>query len=79
VLDREECRYGYAYNDFGECALVVQICNEGYVLNSGLNKCIPVPGFNIPFLFLGLALIWTIYLSVQYRRGKIEGGYTLLT
>jgi hypothetical protein len=38
-----------------------------------------VPGFYIPFLFLGLALIWTIYLSIQYRRGKIEGGYTLLT
>jgi hypothetical protein len=79
VLDREECPYGYAYNDFGECELVVQICNEGYILNLGLNKCIPVPGFYIPFLFLGLALIWTIYLSIQYRRGKIEGGYTLLT
>ena len=72
VKEREDCKYGYEYNDFGECVLVAQVCEPGYVLNAKLNKCIPVPGFYIPFLFLALAAAWTIYLYLQYRKGKIK-------
>ena len=79
VKDRSDCHYGYDYNDYGECTLVVQICNKGYILNEGLNKCIPVPGFYIPFIFLAAALAWTVYLVVEYKKGRITDGFSLVT
>lgn len=79
VKDREDCKYGYEYNDYGECILKVQLCEPGYILNNRLNKCIPVPGFYIPLIFLAAALAWTVYLLVLYRKGKIADKYMLIT
>ena len=72
MKERDDCKFGYAYNDFGECELVAQVCEEGYILNSGLDRCIPVPGAYVPFLFLILAAAWTINELWLYKKGKIE-------
>ncbi len=55
------------------------MCNPGYILNKGLNRCIPVPGFYIPFIFLAVAVAWTVYAVVLYKKGKIEDRYSLIT
>jgi hypothetical protein len=71
VKEREDCRFGYEYNDFGECELKVQMCESGYILNSKLNRCIPVPGAYVPFIFMIAAAIWTVYLLFRYKKGHI--------
>ena len=71
VKEREDCSYGYEYNDFGECELKVQMCESGYILNKRFNKCIPVPGPYIPFIFMIVAGIWTAYLYRRYKQGQI--------
>ncbi|CDW73754.1 UNKNOWN [Stylonychia lemnae] len=62
------CPYGYEFNNFGECELVLQICREGYKLNSDKTKCIPVPGAYIPLIFLIAIAIWTGFVIYKYRK-----------
>jgi hypothetical protein len=79
VKEREDCKYGYAYNDFGECELVAQMCEEGYILNGKLDRCIPVPGPYVPFIFLIAAAGWTAWELWLYKKGRIEDKYSLIT
>mmetsp|Transcript_8759 Transcript_8759/g.8065 ORF Transcript_8759/g.8065 Transcript_8759/m.8065 type:complete len:352 (+) Transcript_8759:902-1957(+) len=68
VRDGLVCDYGYDFNDFGECVLAVAQCEKGYVLNRTKDQCIPKPLFYFPFLFLMLALGYTIYSVVVFRK-----------
>eukprot|EP00347_Sterkiella_histriomuscorum_P022324 403330882 len=82
----EVCPFGYEYNDYGECALVLQICEPGYILNSDKTKCIPVPGAYVPIIFLIICLGWTLFVLIKYKktRSTIEKitmllfGYTIV-
>ena len=71
IPSNEYCKYGYDYNDYGICELAVAECPEGTVLNEAKDKCVALPGLQIPFLFLGLSLIWTTYvLATSFKRDK---------
>lgn len=47
-------------------------CNEeeNYILNEARDKCIPTPGFHLPFAFLYVAIIWTIVILCRRKRDK---------
>ena len=77
VLDRFNCPYGYAYNDYGECELVAQICKPGYRLNWTKTKCIPVPGAYVPLIFLIACGGWTLYIVLKFR--KVFDKITIIT
>lgn len=64
---RTQCKYGYALNKDDQCELSVQECNPGYMLNQILNRCIPVPGFYVPFPILGLLIVLTLILVVYVK------------
>lgn len=71
---RTQCKYGFALNEKDECELTVQECSEGYILNTILDRCIPVPGFYVPFPILGgLAIITLVFIaSVKCGRRKSQ-------
>ncbi len=48
------------------------------MLNTKLNRCIPVPGFYIPFLFLALSFAWALYLYRSYKKGLQTDKHLLL-
>jgi len=54
------------------------MCESGYILNKKLNKCIPVPGFYIPFIFMIAAAVWTAYLLYRFKKGRISDRYQLI-
>lgn len=45
----------------------MQLCIGGYILNEYLDKCIPKPGFWVPFPTLGLLLVMIILLYFAAR------------
>ena len=49
-------------------------CEDGHVLNETLDKCVVPPGLQLPFLFLGAAALWSMYvrLSVCGKNGDTE-------
>jgi hypothetical protein len=55
------------------------MCEPGYVLSETLERCIPIPGAYVPFIFLAAALAWTIFALVMYKKGKIKDRYLLIT
>jgi len=67
---RTQCKWGYALNEKDECELTVQECNEGYILNTVLDRCIPVPGFYVPFPILGGLTLITLLLIACVKCGK---------
>jgi hypothetical protein len=62
IPNNEYCKYGYGYNDYGICELKNVECPENTILNETLDKCVALPGIQIPFFFLGFSLVWTIYV-----------------
>eukprot|EP00347_Sterkiella_histriomuscorum_P020795 403336432 len=68
------CDYGYEINRNGTfCVLSAYTCEPGYKLNNFLKKCVPLPGFYIPFPFLFLLLlITTIILLVLKVKNKLH-------
>jgi len=87
VQDGEVCPFGYEFNSLGACALSVAHCNEGYILNPSDDKCVPVPGFHLPFAFLYAAIIWLIVILRKKHRSlyrkevlvsQILVGFTLI-
>jgi hypothetical protein len=70
IDNKKRCRYGYELDANDTCQLVVQECLEGYILNTVLNKCIPVPGLSVPFPFLVVISISTLILICVVRRRK---------
>jgi hypothetical protein len=57
-------------NEKDECELTVQECSEGYILNTVLDRCIPVPGFYVPFPILGGMAIITLIFIASVKCGK---------
>jgi len=70
VRDGDVCAFGYFLNEDGECVLNTAHCEKGYILNDDQSKCIPLPGFHLPFAFLYAALIWTCVILRPKSRAK---------
>lgn len=54
------CPFGYEYNRAGDgCILSAVVCTDDSILNYDKNKCVPVPGFLLPFplTIIGLILL----------------------
>ena len=73
VYARTPCAHGREFNPtLGKCTLKIPHCKEGYILNSKLDLCIPLPGFHMPFIFLYAALIWTGLVLNKTSRENFE-------
>ena len=71
IPEKEKCRYGYAYNQYGDCEIINVLCEDGTLLNETLSKCLPRPTLSLPFLFLGLASLWALAIIIKGREKPI--------
>ena len=54
----------------GECVLEKAKCEKGYILNNGMDKCIPKPGFHFPFAFIYAAALWAFIVLRAGNRDR---------
>lgn len=63
---KKKCKFGYVLNEESdECELIAAKCEPGYVLNEEMDKCIVEPGFQLPGVFLFIALCWAYIILRQ--------------
>ena len=73
VRTQKICDFGFELDENGECVLEVAHCKAGYVLNPrSKDKCIPEPGFHLPFAFLFVAGGWAYYILKRQDRKGLE-------
>ena len=69
VLTGFYCKFGYEMNANGDaCFLKAQICEGNDILNYDKTKCIPQPGFMLPFPLIILAIIGTVLIANDKKK-----------